>query len=75
MGAIFLGGGLRPQAEKYEHSMASVFQFKEASWRQVPQCEQQSSHGRECHKPRLRLKWDSDVTEHFLETYMRPLEA
>ena len=55
--------------------MASVFQFKEASWRQVPQCEQQTSRGRECHKPRLRLKWDSDITEHFLETYMGPLEA
>ncbi len=55
--------------------MASVFQFKKASWRQVPQCEQRTSHGRECHKPRLRLKWDFDEREQALETYMGPLEA
>ena len=63
------------EAEKYEHSMASVFQFKQASWRQVPQCEQRTSHGRECHKPRLRLKWDFDDKEQDLEKYLEPLDA
>ncbi len=33
----------------------------------MPQCDQQSSHGRECFKPRLRLSWDACVTEHYLE--------
>ena len=47
------------EAERYEHnSEASVFQFKQATWRQVPQCEQRTGHGRQCFKPRLRLKWD-----------------
>ena len=34
---------------------------------QMPQCDQQSSQGRECFKPRLRGEWDNSVTEHYLE--------
>ena len=33
----------------------------------MPQCQQQSSYGRECFKPRLRLGWDTRITERYLE--------
>ncbi len=47
--------------ERYEHNPDSkVFQLKEASWKQVPFCEQRSSFGRECFKPELRLSWNTD---------------
>ena len=66
------------EAEKYEHSAANVFQFKEATWRQVPQCEQREGHGgRPCFKPRLRLSWDFAAGEHDLEDDLakEPLDA
>ena len=57
------------KAEQYEHDVGcTVYKFKLNSlWHQVPQCEQYSSHGRECFKPRLRLQWDACVTERDLE--------
>ena len=52
------------EAEKYKHNKeASVFQFKQATWRQVPQCEQRTGHDRQCFKPRLRLGWDIAYSE------------
>ena len=66
------------EAEQYEHIEANVFKFKEGSaWRQVPQCAQQSSHNRECFKPRLRLSWDTCDTERNLEARLaaKPLDG
>ena len=37
--------------EKYAHSLTNVFQFKDATWKQVPTCKQKCGTGRECHRP------------------------
>ena len=56
------------EAEQYEHIDATVFNFKtNNTWRQVPQCEQMSGRGRQCVKPRLRLRWDAADTERDVE--------
>ena len=56
------------EAEQYEHVGAMVYKFKQNNtWRQVPQCEQMSGRGRQCVKPRLRLRWDAADTERDIE--------
>ena len=57
-------------AEHYEHSDASVYHFKAATWRQVPQCKQLDGANRECFKPRVRQKWDNSLSERNLEQSM-----
>ena len=45
--------------QKYPLSMTDVFQFKEATWKQVPVCRQKRGSGRECFKPPIRRVWAS----------------
>ena len=57
------------EAERYEHNKAEVFQFKQAAWHQVPNCDQRSCYNHECFKPPWRLNWILYFRERDMERY------
>ena len=43
--------------QKYDCIQRDVYQFKNATWKDVPICSQREGRGRDCFKPPVRLAW------------------